>query len=92
MLGMVKCFIQPDDLGATMRIVTNVKSLDNRLIAVEFADGLKGTFNVAPNKTLTETLRETKRQEWLQNSHGAIVEYAQFVERQGCFGDKLRCF
>jgi len=31
-----------------MRKVTHVASLPNRMIAVEFADGLKGKFNVSP--------------------------------------------
>lgn len=31
-----------------MRTVTFVKPLSNRMISVEFADGLKGTFDVAP--------------------------------------------
>ena len=31
-----------------MQKVTYVTPLANRMIAVEFADGLKGTFNVAP--------------------------------------------
>lgn len=31
-----------------MQKVTYVTPLANRIIAVEFADGLKGTFNVAP--------------------------------------------
>lgn len=31
-----------------MQKITHVMPLANRIIAVEFADGLKGTFNVAP--------------------------------------------
>ena len=43
-------------------------------------------------RILTETIRDKERQEWLDNSNEAIEEYTQFVEKHGCFGDKLRCF
>ena len=43
-------------------------------------------------KVLAEVIREKKRLGWLNNSHEAIEEYAQFVEKHGCFGDALRCF
>jgi antitoxin CcdA len=43
-------------------------------------------------KFLADTIRDKKRQEWLDNSHEAIEEYTLFVEKHGCFGDKLRCF
>ena len=43
-------------------------------------------------KYLGEAIRDKRRQEWLDNSREAIEEYKQFVEKQGCFGDTLRCF
>ena len=43
-------------------------------------------------KYLAQAIRDNRRQEWLDNSHEAIEEYRQFVEKNGCFGDSLRCF
>ncbi|MDD2850588.1 MAG: type II toxin-antitoxin system CcdA family antitoxin [Desulfuromonadaceae bacterium] len=43
-------------------------------------------------KLLATAIRDKKRQEWLDNSCDAIEEYRQFVEKNGCFGDALRCF
>jgi antitoxin CcdA len=43
-------------------------------------------------KLLSEAIRDKKRREWLDSSQEAIEEYSQFVQNQGCFGDKLRCF
>jgi len=43
-------------------------------------------------KFLAQAIRDKRRQEWLDNSREAIEEYARFVEKQGCFGDTLRCF
>lgn len=43
-------------------------------------------------KLLSEVIREKKRREWLDSSKEAIEEYNQFIQNQGCFGDKLRCF
>ena len=43
-------------------------------------------------KLLVQAIRDKRRQEWLDNSHEAIEEYRQFVEKNGCFGDSLRCF
>jgi post-segregation antitoxin (ccd killing protein) len=45
-----------------------------------------------PDKALTETIREKGWQDWLNKSRESIEEYAHFVEKHGCFGDKLRCF
>lgn len=42
--------------------------------------------------TLAGAIMDKKRQEWLNSSRESIEEYAQFVEKHGCFGDKLRCF
>jgi len=46
----------------------------------------------ALEKHLAESMREKRRQEWLDNSREAMEEYGQFVEKHGCFGDLLRCF
>jgi len=46
----------------------------------------------ALEKHLAESMLEIKRQRWRENSREAIEEYAQFVEKHGCFGDALRCF
>lgn len=43
-------------------------------------------------KLLSEAIRDKKRRKWLDSSQEAIEEYSQFVQKQGCFGDKLRCF
>ena len=43
-------------------------------------------------KYLVQAIRDKRRQEWLDNSHEAIEEYRQFIEKNGCFGDSLRCF
>jgi antitoxin CcdA len=43
-------------------------------------------------KHLAETMLEIKKQKWRENSREAIEEYANFVEKHGCFGDALRCF
>jgi len=43
-------------------------------------------------KCLEKTILDMKRQEWLDDSREAIEEYTQFIEKHGCFGDKLRCF
>lgn len=43
-------------------------------------------------KFLVQAIRDKRRQEWLDNSRESIEEYAQFVEKNGCFGDSLRCF
>ena len=43
-------------------------------------------------KHLAESMMEIKRQKWRESSREAIEEYAQFVEKHGCFGDSLRCF
>lgn len=46
----------------------------------------------ALEKYLAESMLEIKRQKWRESSREAIEEYAQFVEKHGCFGDSLRCF
>jgi len=43
-------------------------------------------------KILAAAILDKRRQEWLENSHEAIEEYSQFIEKHGCFGDALRCF
>lgn len=43
-------------------------------------------------KSLVEALRERNRQEWLESNREAIEEYGRFIEKNGCFSDKLRCF
>ena len=43
-------------------------------------------------KSLAEALREGNRQEWLESNREALNEYASFIEKNGCFSDKLRCF
>ncbi|MFZ4857270.1 MAG: type II toxin-antitoxin system CcdA family antitoxin [Desulfuromonadaceae bacterium] len=43
-------------------------------------------------KFLVQAIRDKRRQEWLDNSHESIEEYRQFVEKNSCFGDSLRCF
>jgi antitoxin CcdA len=43
-------------------------------------------------KHLAKSVLEIKRQRWRDSSREAIEEYAQFVEKHGCFGDSLRCF
>ncbi|OGU08423.1 MAG: acetoacetyl-CoA synthase [Geobacteraceae bacterium GWC2_58_44] len=42
--------------------------------------------------SLTEALRNKKRQEWLANNKEAIAEYSRFVEENGIFSDTLRSF
>lgn len=46
----------------------------------------------ALEKHLAESMMEIKRLRWQEGSREAIEEYAQFVEKHGCFGDSLRCF
>jgi antitoxin CcdA len=46
----------------------------------------------ALEKHLAELVTEIKRQKWQDGSREAIEEYAKFVEKNGCFGDSLRCF
>lgn len=41
---------------------------------------------------LASQMQEIRRQQWLDASKEAIEEYSAFVEKHGCFGDKLRCF
>lgn len=43
-------------------------------------------------KSLIEALKEKCRQEWLESNQEAIEEYGRFIEANGCFSDKLRCF
>jgi antitoxin CcdA len=43
-------------------------------------------------KFLSEVIRDKRRKEWLEQSGEAVEEYARFIEKHGCFGDKLRCF
>ena len=43
-------------------------------------------------KYLSEVIREKRRQAWLEQSREAVEEYTSFIEKNGCFGDKLRCF
>jgi len=43
-------------------------------------------------KSLTEALREKKRQEWLADNEEAIEEYSRFVAKHGMFSDSLRSF
>ena len=35
---------------------------------------------------------EVRRQKWLEDSREAIDEYADFLEKHGCFADRLRRF
>lgn len=46
----------------------------------------------ALEKHLAELILEIKQKKWRENSREAIEEYTNFVEKQGCFGDSLRCF
>jgi antitoxin CcdA len=46
----------------------------------------------ALEKHLAESMLEIKRERWRESSREAIEEYAQFVEKHGCFGDSVRCF
>lgn len=41
---------------------------------------------------LETQLMEARRQKWLEDSREAIDEYADFVEKHGCFADRLRRF
>ena len=41
---------------------------------------------------LKAQLMEARRQKWLEDCREAIDEYADFVEKHGCFADKLRNF
>ena len=43
-------------------------------------------------KGLAEALRERNRQDWLEQNREAIAEYGRFIDKNGCFSDKLRCF
>lgn len=41
---------------------------------------------------LASQVQEIKRKQWLESSREAVFEYAAFVDKNGCFGDKLRSF
>lgn len=56
------------------------------------AKALKINLSQTFERHLASQMQEIKRQQWLDTSKEAIEEYARFVEKQGCFGDKLRCF
>lgn len=56
------------------------------------AKALKINLSQALERHLAAQMQEIKRQQWLDTSKEAIEEYARFVEKHGCFGDKLRCF
>ena len=43
-------------------------------------------------KGLIEALRERNRPEWLEKNREAIEEYGFFIEKNGCFSGKPRCF
>lgn len=41
---------------------------------------------------LIELVRESQREEWLQENQAALVEYNSKIETRGAFGDSLRRF
>ena len=41
---------------------------------------------------LVEALKERNRLEWSESNKEAIEEYGCFIEKNGCFADKLRAF
>jgi len=53
---------------------------------------MKINLSRALEQYLVKQMQELRRQQWLKNSREGIEEYAVFVEKQGCFGDKLRGF
>jgi antitoxin CcdA len=56
------------------------------------AKELKINLSQTLERHLEAQLMEARRQKWLEDSREAIDEYADFVEKHGCFADKLRSF
>jgi len=56
------------------------------------AKELKINLSQTLERHLKAQLMEARRQKWLEDSCEAIDEYADFVGKHGCFGDKLRSF
>lgn len=56
------------------------------------AKALKINLSQTLERHLAAQMQEIRRQQWLDASKEAIEEYSVFVEKHGCFGDKLRCF
>lgn len=56
------------------------------------AKELKINLSQTLERHLEAQLMEARRQKWLEDSREAIDEYADFVEKHGCFADKQRSF
>ncbi|MDP3482816.1 MAG: type II toxin-antitoxin system CcdA family antitoxin [Sulfuricella sp.] len=54
------------------------------------------SYNINLSQTLeqrlAELVRESRRQEWLQENQAALVEYNSRIETRGVFSDSLRRF